>query len=255
MYYLSWVYPDTDLTYQLTEAPAPMTIEEVSEQWGLWFDYCYQTNGLIRWSPTNDDVGLHTVSVYVEDSLGASATQTFELEVTPVNDAPEITSQPVVAVVQYQWYHYDVAAVDIDNQNAVPYDDDTLTFSLGTHPNGMEINPQTGEITWRPTLAGDYDVVVEVSDGEAIASQEFTVSVEADTDGDSVGDSYDNCPSCFNPDQEDTDGDGIGDRCDSGSVPCAPGVCIPTLSEWGMIAMAALMLSAGGVVVARRRAA
>jgi len=31
--------------------------------------------------------------------------------------------------------------------------------------------------------------------------------------------------------------------------------CIPTLSEWGMMAMALLMLSAGGVVIARRRAA
>jgi len=31
--------------------------------------------------------------------------------------------------------------------------------------------------------------------------------------------------------------------------------CIPTLSEWGMIAMAALMLSTGGVVIARRRVA
>jgi probable HAF family extracellular repeat protein len=31
--------------------------------------------------------------------------------------------------------------------------------------------------------------------------------------------------------------------------------CIPTLSELGMIAMAGLMLLAGGVVIARRRAA
>jgi hypothetical protein len=36
---------------------------------------------------------------------------------------------------------------------------------------------------------------------------------------------------------------------------CSDGICIPTLSEWGMVAMAALILSAGGVVIARRRAA
>ena len=38
----------------------------------------------------------------------------------------------------------------------------------------------------------------------------------------------------------------------------SPGVIcstVPTVSEWGMMAMAALMLSAGGVVIARRRAA
>ncbi|MFH1110510.1 MAG: IPTL-CTERM sorting domain-containing protein [Planctomycetota bacterium] len=57
----------------------------------------------------------------------------------------------------------------------------------------------------------------------------------------------------------DFDGDTIADVCD----PCpfdptntmVDGKCIPTLSEWGMMAMAALILSAGGVVIARRRAA
>ena len=57
----------------------------------------------------------------------------------------------------------------------------------------------------------------------------------------------------------DTDGDGVPDDCDQ--CPFDPtntkvdGQCIPTLSEWGMVAMAALMLSAGGVVIARRRVA
>lgn len=35
---------------------------------------------------------------------------------------------------------------------------------------------------------------------------------------------------------------------------CGDGVCIPTLSEWGIVAMAALMLAAGAVVMSRRRA-
>jgi len=37
-------------------------------------------------------------------------------------------------------------------------------------------------------------------------------------------------------------------------TPGPSGTCIPALSEWGMMAMAALVLSAGGVVIARRRA-
>ncbi|HEU4759002.1 MAG TPA: calcium-binding protein [Dehalococcoidia bacterium] len=39
-------------------------------------------------------------------------------------------------------------------------------------------------------------------------------SVGADTDGDGLFDTLDNCPAAANPDQTDTDGDGLGDACD-----------------------------------------
>src|SRR6476469_1897621 len=38
---------------------------------------------------------------------------------------------------------------------------------------------------------------------------------DADSDGDGIPDSQDNCPSIPNPSQHDTDGDGIGDACDN----------------------------------------
>ena len=80
-----------------------------------------------------------------------------------------------------------------------------------------------------------------------------------DQDSDGVGDPCDNCTTVYNPNQSNIDGDAFGDVCD----PCpfdptntkVDGRCIPTLSEWGMMAMAALVLSAGGVVIARRRGA
>jgi len=39
-----------------------------------------------------------------------------------------------------------------------------------------------------------------------------------DDDGDTVPDTADNCPSDYNPDQTDSDGDGIGDACDDGDI-------------------------------------
>ena len=39
--------------------------------------------------------------------------------------------------------------------------------------------------------------------------------LQADTDGDGVGDACDNCVSAVNADQLDSDGDGIGDVCDT----------------------------------------
>jgi hypothetical protein len=38
---------------------------------------------------------------------------------------------------------------------------------------------------------------------------------ENDGDGDGTGDSCDNCPGDYNPDQEDADNDGVGDACDN----------------------------------------
>lgn len=50
-------------------------------------------------------------------------------------------------------------------------------------------------------------------------------SPNADTDGDGIPDSSDNCPGVYNPNQQDTDHDGIGDSCDStnGNGACADG--------------------------------
>ena len=68
----------TDLTFELTTAPAGMTVSSM---------------GLIEWTPTNDDVSV-PVTVVVRDggeSGSVPATQSWTIAVTPVNDAPEIT--------------------------------------------------------------------------------------------------------------------------------------------------------------------
>jgi len=63
-------------------------------------------------------------------------------------------------------------------------------------------------------------------------------------DIDPFPDAYDNCPDDPNPDQADSDGDGIGDVCD---------VEIPTVSEWGVVAMLLLVVAAGTIVFRRFR--
>ena len=44
--------------------------------------------GLITWVPTGVQVGVNAVTVQVEDSLGASDTQSFTITVADVNEPP-----------------------------------------------------------------------------------------------------------------------------------------------------------------------
>ncbi|MBA7569163.1 hypothetical protein ES695_06895 [Candidatus Atribacteria bacterium 1244-E10-H5-B2] len=86
-----------------------------------------------------------------------------------INQAPVITSYPVKTATVGVEYTYDVDATD----------DDTLTYSLVTKPDGMTINPATGLIKWIPITSqfGDNTVKVEVSDRVLYATQTFTILV------------------------------------------------------------------------------
>lgn len=54
-----------------------------------------------------------------------------------------------------------------------------------------------------------------------VSGDEITYDFEPDSDGDGVGDGYDNCPTTYNPDQADGDNDGTGDACDADAAPPA----------------------------------
>ena len=89
-----------------------------------------------------------------------------------LNQAPSIATQPPTEVIQGQSYRYAVNATD-PNQ-------DTLTYSLSTDPQGMAIDSQTGLIAWDTTgsAIGNYSVVVSVSDRRGGSTEQFfTLSV------------------------------------------------------------------------------
>lgn len=85
------------------------------------------------------------------------------------NQPPVITSTPKTTAIENVAYSYDVDATDADN--------DTLTYSLITYPNGMSISSTTGLISWTPTLDGMYNVTVSVADNNDSTTQSFNITV------------------------------------------------------------------------------
>ncbi|MBA7515592.1 hypothetical protein ES705_07634 [subsurface metagenome] len=85
------------------------------------------------------------------------------------NQAPVITSIAVTEAEVGILYTYYVEANDPDG--------DALTYSLIRNPSGMEINEDTGVITWTPNSAGSFGVTVKVSDGVLYDTQSFTITI------------------------------------------------------------------------------
>lgn len=88
-----------------------------------------------------------------------------------LNPAPVMISEPIITATEDQLYSYQVEACDPNG--------DTLTYSFTIKPEGMNIDSQSGLITWTPTNAqvGIHQVEVEISDGKQSATQSFEIEV------------------------------------------------------------------------------
>jgi len=137
-----------------------------------WFTINGQT-GLLSGIPVNDDVGSYWVNVSVTDKAMASDFHNFTLVVLNTNDAPEITSIPILNATVHQAYVYDVNATDVDIGTV-------LEYSLELGPDNMYIDGVTGRIDWTPndTQVGNNFVKVKVTDGIFPVSQSFVISVK-----------------------------------------------------------------------------
>ena len=143
-------------------------------------------NGTVTFTPAPNFFGTAPFGYTISDGNGGTASAGVTVTVTPVNDPPQITSQPVTGATITQPYTYDVNAVDPEG--------DTLTYALTQAPAGMTIDATTGVISWTPAggQAGANPVTVQVTDNGTTngaldprsATQGFTVTVGAGVDYD-----------------------------------------------------------------------
>ena len=152
--------------YQLTASGSePITFSftntTYTEPTGMTMD----GSGLISWTPSDVQVGQHTVEVQAQSAHGID-TQQFTIDVYAI---PSITSSAVTVAVVDKLYEYDV------NADGTP----SPTYSLVVTPTGMTIDEATGLISWTPTNAqlGSHPVTVRASNLAGADEQSFNINV------------------------------------------------------------------------------
>ncbi len=81
---------------------------------------------------------------------------------------PTITTFPVAEAVINQPYIYQPGV----------YSDGTPSWQLLSGPQGMEIDPATGTLTWTPDTLGTYEVAIQVNDENGSDLQEYQLRVQ-----------------------------------------------------------------------------
>ncbi|WP_235281965.1 Ig-like domain-containing protein [Thalassotalea sp. ND16A] len=161
----------TDLTWSLTNAPAGMTVT---------------STGKVTWTPGDGVTTSGEVTLTVEDGKEDGAlpdSQIFTITVTPVNQAPTITSTAPSTAVEDVEYTYTATVTDVDDIN----NGTDLTWGLTNAPTGMTVS-SIGKVTWTPANGVSSSGVVTLTvedgkeDGALPDSQTFTISVTAEND-------------------------------------------------------------------------
>ncbi len=142
-----------------------------------WLNFSYtpgETTAVLSATPTNDNVGLHDVSLRVSDG-SINVDQPFTIEVINVNDAPYFTSTPVTDATEDQEYVYKATADDDDVG-------DNIEITAVTLPSWLEFRNDSLIGTPEDDDVGTHPVSLRVSDGTATADQNFTIEVENTND-------------------------------------------------------------------------
>lgn len=164
------VYPGSRIKAEATAADADGDL--------ITFEYEWRRNDEILADTTMDE--LDTTGFRKGDVIAVVVTPSDTREkgksgssrrLLIQNRPPEITSYPA-AEIDAGKYLYAVKASDADG--------DALTYSIEEAPTGMDIDTATGRIEWQvpKEMVGNFKVRVVVSDGEAKAFQEFSLTLK-----------------------------------------------------------------------------
>jgi hypothetical protein len=128
----------------------------------------------IRVSQKDEQSGDTIVTATVTDAAGNYWKQNFTVIVGSVNDAPYLVeSLPATVIVSLgQVYLLPLSIADVDS----------LTLSVDASYSWASWNPQEGRLELNPTVAGEYDLQIAISDGELSVVRNVNVEVMATAD-------------------------------------------------------------------------
>jgi len=134
---------------------------------------------LVATSRETDWYGSQKV-VFTATDMGKNGTyrksvmDTIVFNVTPVDDAPVITSSPVLEARVSELYSYTLTATDVDN--------DVIMFSTVSEiPSWLTFSEISGKLTGTPESVnqGQSQLVLRVSDGSLFTDQNITITVNS----------------------------------------------------------------------------
>ncbi len=169
-----------------------------------------------RWSFYNHyDPGMIDIGTLGQDSynLGYFYLYANNVQVTPP-DPPPVPTVIDFSGAPLKWVT-PVYAVFAD-KSTFPAGRTAVSWAWDFENDGT-VDSTVQNPTHVYTTPGTYSVKLTVTDSSGEVNSKVKadyIVVETDTDGDRYGDSQDNCPTVYNPDQSDMDNDGIGDACD-----------------------------------------
>ncbi|MDF1780153.1 MAG: putative Ig domain-containing protein, partial [Alcanivoracaceae bacterium] len=147
------------VTYSLDQSPAGVTLDAIS--------------GQLVWTPTEDQIGMHQISVSADSADGQHDSATFALEVARnTNQAPVFTSTAITSARAGDDYLYQVMAQDPQGH--------AINYSLTQSPVLMTIDAHSGLLSWSPLEinVGTYDITVRATDERGkFSEQTFTLNV------------------------------------------------------------------------------
>lgn len=135
----------------------------------------------ITGTPLQADVAVHTIEVTATDPSSTEVTDSFELTVSNVNDAPVLaTPQDDQTADEDAAFEYEIPAGTFSDE-----DGDNLTLTVNGLPSTLSFDGATGKITGTPLAAdiGTYTIEVSAADPDnASAMDEFELEVVAVND-------------------------------------------------------------------------